>query len=97
MTKEARGKGLCLLVRRVDFNVKDETWESFTPLPHKPVKDDKISDPLEKDGLKLGEWITVPDPFEDEWPFWKRYPGARYPPGPVYEGSGSTGLKLPVL
>jgi len=96
MSKEAHGESICLLVRRVDFEVKNETWENFTSLPHKPAKDDKISNALEKDGLKLGEWVTVPDPFEDEWPFSKRYPGACCPPGPVYEGL-STGLRLAVL
>ena len=94
MTKEARGESICLLVRRVDFNVQNETWNNnFTPLPHKPANDDNISNALESDGLKLGEWVTVPDPFEDEWPFSKRYPGARCPPEPVYEGF-STGLRL---
>jgi len=30
--------------------------------------------------LKLGEleWVTVPDPFEDQWHFVERYPGKRY-------------------
>jgi hypothetical protein len=93
MTKEARGKTVCVLVWRVDFNAKDETWENFTPLPQKSPNDDKIINALESDGLKLGEWVTVPDPFEDEFPFSRRYPGARCPPEPVY-GGYKTGLRL---
>jgi hypothetical protein len=86
MTKEARGKTVCLLVRRVESNVKTETWENFTPIPQQSPEDDKIFHALESDGLKLGEWVTVPDPFESDWPFAKRYPGARCPPEPVIEG-----------
>jgi len=85
-TKEVYGTTICLLVRRVNFKVKDETWNNFTPMAHKPDTDDKISNALEKDGLKLGEWVTVPDPFEDEWPFEKRHPVALYPPERAYEG-----------
>ena len=93
MTKEARGKSVCILVRRVHFNAENETWNEFIPIPRKSPKDEEIFNALENDGLKLGEWITVPDPFEDDWPFTKRHPGARCPPEPVYEGN-RTGLKL---
>jgi hypothetical protein len=85
MTKEARGITACILVRRVNFNAKNETWDNFTPIPMKSPNDDKILNALESDGLKLGEWVTVPDPFEKDWPFEKRYPGARYPPEPVID------------
>jgi len=93
MTKEARGKTVCILVRKVNFNAKNETWENFTPILQKSPNDEKILNALESDGLELGEWVTVPDPFESAWPFAKRYPGARCPPEPVYEGN-KTGLKL---
>ena len=48
-------------------------------------KDEKMVEALADDGLKVGEWVTVPDPFEDKWPFAKRYPGARCPPDPLME------------
>ncbi len=83
MTKEDRGKPVCLLVRRVNLNTKNETWNNFTPVPKKSPEDDDIFNTLGNDGLKLGEWITVPDPFEKDWPFAKRYPGARCPPEPA--------------
>jgi len=92
MTKTARGNTVCMLVRRMNFNAKDETWENFTPILQKPG-DEEIFDALESDGLKLGEWVTVPDPFESEWPFRRRYLGASCPPEPVYKGY-KTGLKL---
>jgi len=79
MTRQERGKSVCLLVRRVNFNAKNETWNNFTPMPKKS-QDDDFFNILGSDGLKLGEWITVPDPFEKDWPFAKRYPGARCPP-----------------
>jgi hypothetical protein len=91
MTKEARGKSTCILVRRVDGDAK-ETWDDFTPIQQKLPNDEEIFKALEADGLKLGEWITVPDPFEHQWPFARRYPGARCPPEPVYPGL-STGIR----
>ncbi len=93
MTNKARGKTVCILIRRVNFNAKNETWENFTPIPQRSPNDEKIFNALESDGLKLGEWVTVPDPFESDWPFTKRYPGSRCPPEPVYKGY-KTGLRL---
>jgi hypothetical protein len=59
---------------------KDETLENFTPIPFNVAEDQSIVDALESDGLKLGEWVTVPDPFQEDWPFERRYPGAPCPP-----------------
>jgi len=92
MTKTARGDTVCILIRRINFNAKNETWENFTPIQQKP-NDEKIFNAMESDGLKLGEWVTVPDPFESDWPFAKRYPGARCPPEPAFDGF-KTGLRL---
>jgi len=75
MTKEARGKTVCILVQ-VEVDVKYESWDEFTEIPPKS-NDDEVFTALEKDGLKLGEWVTVPDPYQ---PFYKRHPGARCPP-----------------
>ena len=78
MTKEARGTTVCILVQ-VEVHVKDETWDEFTEIPPKS-NDDEVFTALEKDGLKLGKWVTVPDPYQEDWPFYKRHPGARCPP-----------------
>ena len=75
-------------MRSGTFNAKNESWDDFTPIPQKFPRDQELWDELNNDGLKLGEWVTVPDPFENDWPFDKRYPGARYPPDPaLYDGS----------
>ena len=79
MTKEARGNELCLLVQQV-CTANDETLDNFTPMPLNIAKDQSVFKALESDGLVLGEWITVPDPFEEEWPFERRHPGALCPP-----------------
>ncbi len=84
MTPEKRGQSICILVRRAHF-VKNETWDNFTPIPMKPAKDEDVFKWLANDGLKLGEWITVPDPFQDEWPFERRHPGATFPPDPMVQ------------
>jgi len=86
MTKEARGKSACILVRLTE-NVVDEAWDNFTTIPAKS-KDDEIFSAFESDGLKLGEWVTVPDPFGAEWPFYRRYPGVRCPPEPPLDPRG---------
>ena len=78
MTKEARGKTVCILVQ-VEVDVKDESWDEFTEIPPKS-NDDEVFTAFEKDGLKFGEWVTVPDPYQEDWPFYKRHPGARCPP-----------------
>jgi hypothetical protein len=88
MSKVARGNVQCILVRRIDFNAKNESWDDFTQIPQKFPRDQQLFDQLNDDGLKLGEWVTVPDPFDNDWPFEKRYPGARYPPElDLYDGS----------
>ena len=43
-------------------------------------QDREIFERCKADGLHLGEWITVPDPWESDWPFAKRHPGKRCPP-----------------
>ena len=83
MTTETRGNSLCILVRHVRL-VNDENVKEFEPIPMN-LADEKIIESLAKDGLKLGEWVTIPDPFEDEWPFAKRYPGKKCPPDPRLE------------
>ncbi len=88
MTKAERGNVECILVRRIDFNAKNESWDNFTPISQKFPSDQELFKTLEYDGLELGEWVTIPDPFENDWPFEKRYPGARYPPElDLYDGS----------
>ena len=85
MTKKARGKTVCILVQvQEDVN---ETWDNFTPIPPKS-KDEEIYTAFESDGLQLGEWVTVPDPYGADWPFYKRYPGARCPPEPPLDPKG---------
>ena len=84
MTTETRGNSLCILVRHARL-VKDENLKNFTSIPMSLPADEKIVELLAKDGLKLGEWVTIPDPFEDECPFVKRYPGKRCPPDPRLE------------
>jgi len=80
MTPEHPGKPVCILVRQVQFNIKNETWDTFSSIPEKPH--DGIVDWLERDGLKLGEWVTIPEPFEEVWPFRSRHLGKRCPPDP---------------
>lgn len=41
-----------------------------------------IAEFLAKDGLVLGVWVTVPDPWQDKWPFARRHPGRRPAPEP---------------
>ena len=72
MTKESSGETVCILVQ-VEVDVKYESWDEFTKIPPKS-NDDKVFTAFEKDGLKLGEWVTVPDPYEEDWPFYKRHP-----------------------
>ncbi len=79
MTKEARGSEVCILVQQVR-TANLETLNNFTPISLNTAKDQSVYKALEGDGLVLGEWITVPDPFEEEWPFERRHPGAPYPP-----------------
>ena len=43
------------------FFSDDETSYDFTPIPANAVEDQKVFDASERDGLKLGEWLTVPD------------------------------------
>ena len=88
MTKVARGNLECILVRRVDFDAKNESWDNFTLIPQKFPQDQELFNTLKNDGLQLGEWVTVPDPFDNDWPFERRYPGARCPPElGLYDGS----------
>ncbi|KAF9457633.1 hypothetical protein BDZ94DRAFT_1240602 [Collybia nuda] len=71
----AQEKLICLLTRRFQ-HVEDETWDKFKPI-QMSTEDVRFRKLLEDDGL-VGEleWITVPDPFEEDWPFHKRYPGS---------------------
>ena len=78
-TKGVRGRDVSVFIQQV-YNVDGETLDNFTPIPLDTVEDQKVFEALEKDGLKLGEWITVPDPFEEEWPYERRYPGVPFPP-----------------
>jgi len=87
MTITARGNTVCILVRRFNRNAKNEIWENFTPIQQKSPNDDEIFNAMESDGLKLGEWVTVSDSFESDWPFAKRYPGPEHDPF-------KTGLRL---
>lgn len=79
MTKESRGGDVCILVLHA-CNTDGESLDSFTQISSNTVEDRKIFDALEGDGLKLGEWITIPDPYQEDWPFHKRYPGVPCPP-----------------
>jgi hypothetical protein len=45
-------------------------------------KDEELLKQLQADGLIVEDWVTVPDPWEQEWPFALRYPGQRCPPDP---------------
>jgi hypothetical protein len=57
--------------------VEGETLENFMPIVM-TKKDEKLREHLFQDGLKEElEWVTVPDPFETQWPFAKRFPGRR--------------------
>ncbi len=81
MTTDKRGNPVCILVRRAHFT-RNDTWGNFTEIPIKSPGDQDMVEWLKRDGLKLGDWVTIPDPFEDEWPFARRYPGSRCPPDP---------------
>ena len=70
---------MCILDQQV-CTANDETLSNSTPIPFNIAEDQSVFNVLESDGLRLGEWITVPDPFEEKWPFERRYPGAPYPP-----------------
>jgi len=43
-------------------------------------EDKELREMLAADGLEVGEWITIPDPWGVEWPFARRHPGKRCPP-----------------
>lgn len=68
---------MCILIQQVR-TTNDETLDTSIPL--NTADDQSVFKALERDGLKLSEWVTVPDPFEEEWPFERRHPGALYPP-----------------
>lgn len=39
---------------------------------------------IREDGLITGDWITVADPWQDEWPFAKRHPRRTCPSDPEH-------------
>jgi hypothetical protein len=66
-------------------DVEGETLGNFSPIVM-TEKDEKLRECLFQDGLKEElEWVTVPDLFETQWPFAKRFPGRRCPPDLLLE------------
>jgi hypothetical protein len=64
-------------------NVQGETLENFASIDM-TEDDKKLRELLRQDGLEEElQWLTVPDPFESEWPFAKRHPGKRCAPDPL--------------
>lgn len=80
ITPQKFGQSECVLVCRLNRNSK-ETWNKFQILEERD-KDIELRKKLALDGLEVGEWVTIPDPLEDEWPFARRHPGKRCPPDP---------------
>ncbi|KAE9408936.1 hypothetical protein BT96DRAFT_913621, partial [Gymnopus androsaceus JB14] len=83
MTPDNCGDSVCFLISRL-YRTSTETWKKFDPLSMRD-EDKELFARCKEDGLLLGEWITIPDPWEDDWPFAKRYPGRRCPPDPDIE------------
>lgn len=80
MTPEDVGDSVCFIVSRL-YRCKTETLYNYDKLQMRD-QDRQLHDELVQDGLLLGDWITIPDPWEDDWPFAKRHPNRRCPPDP---------------
>lgn len=74
-TPEAVGTDRCLLIGRI-YRASTETWKKYDELEQRP-QDVARLEAMVADGLELDQWMTVPDPWQDEWPFYVRHPGKR--------------------
>ncbi|KAJ7802417.1 hypothetical protein B0H14DRAFT_2892274, partial [Mycena olivaceomarginata] len=74
-TPEEVGTDRCLLIGRI-YRASTETWKKYDELEERP-QDVARREAMVADGLELGQWLTVPDPWQDEWPFYVRHPGKR--------------------
>ena len=77
-TPEKVGTDRCLLIGRI-YRASTETWKKYEELEERP-QDVARREAMVADGLELGQWLTVPDPWQDEWPFNVRHPGKRPAP-----------------
>ena len=74
MSPDADGRGI-LLFAQAGENLPHETVDNFEPIPMYD-KARKVEEFLRKDGLTGPlEWVTVPDPYHEEFPFSRRFPG----------------------
>ncbi|KIK57847.1 hypothetical protein GYMLUDRAFT_246508 [Collybiopsis luxurians FD-317 M1] len=83
LTPENWGDSVCFLVSRL-YRSSTDTWNNYKGLDMRE-QDHALFERVTHDGLALGEWITIADPWEDDWPFYKRHPGKRCPPDPDVE------------
>ncbi|KAF5350183.1 hypothetical protein D9757_013077 [Collybiopsis confluens] len=83
MTPDDVGGSVCFLMSRLNRTSK-ENWKKFEDLGMRE-EDMTLLTRCNEDGLKLeaGNWVTLADPWETEWPFYLRYPGRLCPQDPA--------------
>ncbi|KAF5358843.1 hypothetical protein D9757_014246 [Collybiopsis confluens] len=83
MTPEDVGGSVCFLMSRLNRTSKG-SWKNFGDLDMRD-EDVTLVTRCNEDGLriKIGDWMTVADPWEAEWPFYLRYPGQSCPQDPA--------------